>query len=123
MRMMTGLLAFAMVFAFAGSALAEAPAEAAVKAPTETRSGDVIFMMKCKVCHGADGVATKAGLKKESPENLFVSIKDWTEEQIVKNVTEGKNKMPTFGPREGKKSKLTPEEIAAVAKYVISMKK
>jgi len=111
MRKMTTLVAFLAVVGFSGAVMAEAPA------------GEKLYMKKCKVCHGKDGTATKAGLKKESPENLFASIKDWTEEQVVENVTKGKNKMPTFGPREGKKSKLTPEEILAVSKYVMSMKK
>ncbi len=102
------------LFSFTAPALAE---EAA--AP----NGEKIYMKKCKVCHGKDGTATKAGLKKESPENLFASLSTWKFEAVVENITKGKNKMPTFGPREGKKSKLSPEEINAVAKYVFDLKK
>ena len=82
-----------------------------------------LYTKKCKVCHGADGKASKTGLKKGSPEDLFASIKGWTEEQVIKNVTEGKNKMPAYGPREGKKAKLNPEEIKAVSQYIMSMTK
>ena len=82
-----------------------------------------LYKKKCKVCHGADGKASKTGLKKGSPEDLFASIQDWTEEQVIKNITEGKNKMPAYGPKEGKKAKLSPEEIQAVSKYILSMKR
>ena len=102
------------LFAFISPALAEDAAPP---------NGEKIYMKKCKVCHGKDGTATKAGLKKKSPENLFASLSTWTMEAVVENITKGKNKMPTFGPREGKKSKLTPEEISAVAKYVFDLKK
>ena len=104
--------------AFVSPALAE---EAAAPAPAP--DGEAIYMKKCKVCHGKDGTATKAGLKKKSPENLYASLSTWQFEAVVENITKGKNKMPTFGPREGKKAKLTPEEINAVAKYVFDLKK
>jgi len=106
----TSLLAICMALTV-NTAFAEAPDAAK------------LFKKKCKVCHGKDGLASKSGLKKGSPEDLFASIKDWTEEQVVKNITEGKNKMPAYGPREGKKAKLSPDEIKAVAKYIMSMKR
>ena len=45
-------LSLAFVCGWSTAALAEAP------------DGEAIYMKKCKVCHGADGQATKAGLKK-----------------------------------------------------------
>ena len=107
----TAALTSLLAFLISGAAYAEAP------------SGEKIYMKKCKVCHGADGKATKAGTKKESPADLYASISTWTEAQVEENITKGKNKMPTFGPREGKKAKLSPEEIKAVTQYVMSMKK
>ena len=101
MRITSTLIAMIAAVGFSTAAFAEAPA------------GEKLYMKKCKVCHGADGKATKAGLRKKAHKDLFVSIKDWTEAQVVENVTVGKNKMPTFGPRERRPSL---PQILAVSK-------
>ena len=59
----------------------------------------------CKKCHGADGDATKIGLRLKSPENIYEAMKGKTVEEIVESIREGKNKMPGF------KKKLSKQEI------------
>ena len=66
----------------------------------------------CKKCHGADGVATKIGLRLKSPENIYEAMKGKTVEEIVESIREGKNKMPGF------KKKLSKQEIEDLAAHI-----
>ncbi len=66
----------------------------------------------CKKCHGADGVATKIGLRLKSPENIYEAMKDKTIEEIFEAIRDGKNKMPSF------KKKLSKQEIEELAAHI-----
>ena len=66
----------------------------------------------CKKCHGADGVATKIGLRLKSPENIYEAMKDKTIEEIFEAIRDGKNKMPGF------KKKLSKQEIEELAAHI-----
>jgi mono/diheme cytochrome c family protein len=66
----------------------------------------------CKKCHGADGVATKIGLRLKSPENIYEAMKDKTVEEIFEAIRDGKNKMPGF------KKKLSKQEIEELAAHI-----
>ena len=66
----------------------------------------------CKKCHGADGLATKIGLRLKSPENIYEAMKGKTVEEIVESIREGKNKMPGF------KKKLSKQEIEELAAHI-----
>jgi mono/diheme cytochrome c family protein len=73
--------------------------------------GRVLYETKCSQCHGKDGVAKPPGKgSKNFNDPAFQSA--WTEESIAKITAEGKDKMP------GYRSKLSPEEIRAVAAHV-----
>ena len=74
----------------------------------------------CKKCHGADGVATKIGLRLKSPENIYEAMKDKTIEEIFEAIRDGKNKMPSF---KKKLSKQEIEELAAHIEYSSLVKK
>lgn len=80
--------------------------------------GKAVYEANCKKCHGAAGVPS-AAIKKMSPKietfnaAFFANRSD---AEVVKQITEGKDKMKPF------KDKLTPEEIAAVAKYIRTLK-
>lgn len=81
--------------------------------------GKVIYDANCKKCHGATGVPS-AGIKKMSPKiETFNAafFANRTDAELVKQITEGKDKMKPF------KDKLTPDEIAAVAKYIRTLGK
>lgn len=100
-----GMLALAVV---AGTGLAQAQTAAA---DDKTRQ---LYQTRCAMCHGADGVPKPVA--KTAP-----SFADpaWAPapEAIVTVVTDGKGtKMPKF------KGRLTPEEIQALATYLLKMK-
>jgi mono/diheme cytochrome c family protein len=78
--------------------------------------GKALFESKCAVCHGTNGVPKS--IAKASP---TLSDPKWqkstTVAAIEKQITEGK--APTMKPF---KDKLTPEQIKAVAEYVLTLK-
>ena len=81
--------------------------------------GKAIFQKKCKKCHGTDGKAqTKMGKKHKISD---MTTPEWkgkhTKADVVKAITEGKadTKMKPY------KEKLTADEIAAVADFVLAL--
>jgi cytochrome c6 len=73
--------------------------------------GKALFEGKCAMCHGKDGMAKPmAKGSRNFTDPAFQ--KEMTADSIVKTVTDGKNKMPSY------KEKLKAEEIKAVAEYV-----
>ena len=93
------LLSFLMLSAFCLSAAADA------------NNGEGIYKARCSVCHGTDGVPKD--FAKGSPAFNDPAWKKATSvEAIVKVVAEGRKRMPAF------QTKLTPEEIKAVAAYL-----
>ena len=83
-----------------------------------TKEPPPIFVKKCKTCHGTNGVATKVGLKRGAPPDLFKaahaqSIKEVKDTILNGALTpEGKKKMPAY------KNKLTVQEIDEIIKYI-----
>ena len=77
-----------------------------------------IFVKKCKTCHGTNGVATRAGLKRGAPADLFRAVHSQSTEEIKDTILngaltpEGKKKMPAY------KNKLTVQEIDEIIKYI-----
>ena len=80
-------------------------------------SGADTFKAKCAMCHGADGSASTGmgksmGLKPLSdPE-----VQKMSDADLIALITNGKGKMPAY------KGKLSDADIAAVAKYVKTLK-
>jgi cytochrome c oxidase cbb3-type subunit 3 len=73
--------------------------------------GKVLYETKCAQCHGKDGVAKPPGRgSKNFDDPAFQAA--WTEESIAKITAEGNGKMP------GYRSKLSPEQIRAIAAHV-----
>jgi len=73
--------------------------------------GKVLYETKCAQCHGKDGVAKPPGKgSKNFNEPAFQSA--WTEDAIATITSDGKGKMP------GYRSKLSPEQIRAIAAHV-----
>jgi cytochrome c6 len=68
-----------------------------------------LFQAKCKVCHGADGKGTPAGLKMGAKDLTAIKI---SAADAAKVITDGKGKMTAF------KGRLTDAEIQALAGYV-----
>ena len=74
----------------------------------EVVNGGEIYKMNCAECHGANGEGAKKGIPLTKGHAI-----DHTETEHIKQVSEGdRGKMPAF------RDKLTPEQIAAVVKYV-----
>ena len=78
--------------------------------------GKSLYASKCAMCHGADGVAKKmaAGSKNFNDPAWKASE---TVEGIVKVTADGKGKM------KGLAGKLSPEQMNAIAVYVLTLAK
>ena len=78
--------------------------------------GKKLYDSKCAMCHGTDGVAKKmaAGSKNF---NDPAWKKTATVEGIVKDTADGKGKM------KGMADKLSPDQMTAIANYVLRMAK
>ena len=88
-------------------------------ASAQAADGNAIYDANCKKCHGATG-APSASIKKMSPKIATFDaafFANRTDAILVKQIAEGKDKMKPF------KDKLTPDEIAAVAKYIRTLGK
>lgn len=73
-------------------------------------SGKQLFAKNCVACHGADGSLGVSGAR-----NLQQSV--YTKEQIITQIKEGKGMMTSF------KGRITDEDMALIADYVISLRK
>jgi len=95
-------------------ALLLAASAACSAASAQAADGKAVFDVNCRICHGTTGVPSTS-MKKRLPRiptfdaALFANL---TDADIVRQITEGKDKMKPF------KDKLTPGEIVAVAKYI-----
>lgn len=96
---------------------------AAIIGPTTTwaATGQDVFEMHCASCHGVDGKAkTPAGKKLRVKDLTQSAAADADIERQIANGTQdakGNQRMPEF------KSKLSPEEIAALVEYVKKLRR
>lgn len=100
------------VLSAVATALALAVALPAAAAP----DGKALFEQKCALCHGKNGVAKPAG-KGSMNFNDPAFQKAWSLDAIAKVTAEGKGKMPAY------RSKLSAEEIRAIAAHVKTLAK
>ncbi len=82
------------------------------------QDGKALYEAHCKKCHGITG-APSASIKKMNPkieafDAAFLAKR--TDKDLEKQIADGKDKMKPF------KDKMKPEEIAAVAKYMRTLK-
>ena len=90
-------------------------AAASSRAATQAPDGMALFHENCKKCHGVIGKPPVAMQKK------YEKIAEFNAEFIAKRTVDSVVKVLTKGKGDDMKSfkdKMTPEEIAAVAKYV-----
>lgn len=81
-----------------------------------SEEGDVaaLYKARCSACHGEDG--RPRGIAKNSAVFTDKGWKDSTSlEEVARVISQGRSKMPGFA------NKLTPEEIRALAAYVLAM--
>ena len=84
--------------------------EPAVAQEVAQRSeGEKIYKLYCIVCHGVDGKLALNGAKD-------ITLSEFTLEERIINITEGKNLMTPF------KGILSDEQIRQVAEYTMTMK-
>jgi mono/diheme cytochrome c family protein len=78
--------------------------------------GKAVFDKSCKMCHGADGTPPAAMLKMMPTLPAFTAefMASRSQDSVVAVLTNG----TANGKKKPMKDKLTPEEMAAVAKYV-----
>ncbi len=83
----------------------------ALAGPAAAQEAAALYKARCATCHGATGQPSAIG-KKMGAQDLAaakLSVADAT-----RIITDGKGKMPAY------KSKLSPDQIDALAKYVSS---
>jgi mono/diheme cytochrome c family protein len=93
-------------------------AAVSTSATAQGADGKAVYEANCKKCHGATGKPSDA-IKKMNPkiETLDAAFfAKRTDADLVKQIAEGKDKMKPF------KDKLKADEIAAVAKYMRTLK-
>ncbi|HWR35345.1 MAG TPA: cytochrome c [Clostridia bacterium] len=74
--------------------------------------GAAIYKSKCAMCHGADGSKSNPNMRALNS----AEVQKQTEAQLAEATAKGKGKMPAYA------SKLSPEEIKAVAAYMKTLK-
>lgn len=91
---------------------------AAVSTQAAAQDGKAIYLANCKKCHGETGKPSD-GIKKMNPkiETLDAAfLGKLTDAEVIKSLADGKGKMKPFS------EKLKAEEIAAVTKYIRTLK-
>ncbi len=73
--------------------------------PADNQLGKKVYVANCKLCHGLDGQMGGSGAA-----NLAISLLTVEESKTV--ITKGRKLMSAY------ESKLSPEEIDAVARYI-----
>ena len=87
-------------------------------ATAQGADGKALYEQHCRKCHGATGKPSD-GIKKMNPkiETLDAAFfAKRTDAELIKEIGEGKGKMKPFN------DKLKPDEMAAVAKYIRTLK-
>ena len=83
-------------------------------APAKT-DGAKIFAAKCTACHAKDGKGSPPMAKMfklKDPAVLNLTLSKETDAELVKTITDGREKMPSF------KGKLKDAEFAALVAYI-----
>jgi len=91
---------------------------AVVSTRAAAQDGKALYLANCKMCHGEAGKPSD-GIKKMNPKiETFAAafFASRTDAELAKGIANGKGKMKPF------KDRMTPEEIAAVAKYIRTLK-
>jgi len=95
------------IIAFASTGSAEANNAVSVAA---TRT---LYRQRCAECHGNDGKSnTKKGRETEASDLTDPGVKGNANDKNIRIITNGKGEMPGF------KRKLSPSQIASVARYI-----
>ena len=72
----------------------------------------VNWQRHCSKCHDYEGGATKIGKIVNAPDNIYEASQDLCMEDIVKIISDGKEKMPSF------REKLSDKEIKNLAQHI-----
>ena len=98
--------------------LAAGAVRAAEPAKAKPADGKSTFAAKCASCHGKDGKgsASMAKMFKVAAAKLDLTASKAAEADLIKVITDGREKMPKFG------GKLDEAAIAAAAKYAFSLR-
>lgn len=88
------------------------------KPAAKAADGKATFAAKCATCHGKDGKgnASMAKMFKVEAAKLDLTAGKAGEAELVKVITDGREKMPKFG------GKLDDAAIKAAAQYVLSLR-
>ena len=77
-----------------------------------------IFLDKCSICHGEDGVGKTAKGKKLKVKDIHVTIKTESEDDMIKIATDGKGK-----DMDGFKKDYSAAQIKGLVEYYRSLAK
>lgn len=103
------IMCFALVQCHRKSPNEKYPVSTTPGGPVDPQLVKKIYDMKCAICHGFDGRQQYAGAKDLGASTM-------TREQIITQIAEGKGTMPP------QKDVLGPEQIAALADFVLTLR-
>jgi mono/diheme cytochrome c family protein len=82
-------------------------------------AGQSIFAEKCAACHGPDGTGGQGRVLNPAGNTLRGSDTATFNANLIQVITHGRRSMPAWGDT----GRLTPQEIADVAAYIMSLNK
>lgn len=86
--------------------------------PLFAADGAALYKANCNTCHGPTGAGdTPAGKMMKAKPLGGADVQKLTDAELITTITNGKNKMPSFG------KKLSADDIKAVVTYVRTFKK
>ena len=96
---------------------AETALPLATPAGDAAAAGQAIFAQRCRSCHGPEGTGGRA--KTLNPASAAMRGSDATafSTNLTEIITHGKGRMPAWGDS----GRLTPEQIADVVAYILSL--
>jgi mono/diheme cytochrome c family protein len=88
-----------------------------LSSPTFADSGADVYKMRCSACHGPNGAGqTMIGRNLKLRSLAAPEVQNETDAQLEAIITQGRNRMPSYS------RKLSKDQIAAVVKYIRSLK-
>jgi mono/diheme cytochrome c family protein len=113
--LVVGVAAF--LLARGGGSAGVAPVSSATPLVGDPAAGQGIYAQRCASCHGSEGGGGRARALVPANATLRGSDAQAFNANVIRIVTHGKGRMPAWGDT----GRLTPQQIADVAAYILSL--
>lgn len=114
------VIAVAVFFALQGNASGGgAPASSPTPLVGDAAAGQGVYAQKCVTCHGPEGTGARSRALNPAGASLRGADTAAFNQNLVQIITHGKGRMPAWGDT----GRLTDQQIADIAAYIISLNK